>query len=259
MDIVVCVKRVPMTQEVDIAIAPSGKGIRDQGLAWVLNDWDSYAVEQAILLKERFGGSVLAVTVGNEEDEEVLRRALAMGADKALRIDPGDAPLDGYVLARALARAIGRGPMDLVLTGVQADDDNAGMVGGLLAELMGLPQASVVTYMEVEGKEALVRIELEGGMDEVRRLPLPALLTIQTGINEPRYVSVMGIKKAGKKELKVLGLGDLGLPQEALVPGSWVEALSLPPETGGAKILEGDPTAIAEQLLRILSEKGVNV
>jgi electron transfer flavoprotein beta subunit len=259
MEIVVCVKRVPLTQEVDLEIDKDGKDVKKAALAYVVNDWDNYAVEEAVLLKEKFGGTVTALNVGREDDEEVLRRALAMGADKAVRIDPGDHRLDGFVVSKILARVIGDIAHDLVLTGVQADDDNCGMVGNMIAEHLGLAHAAVVTRVEAGEEEARVRIELEGGVDEISKIKLPALLTIQTGINEPRYVSIMGIRKAGKKELKVIGVGEMGLSGEDLTAGTLIEEVFLPPETEGAEILEGDPSALAEKIIRIIKEKGVNV
>ena len=259
MEIVVCVKRVPMTQEVDLEIDPRKKDVRKDVLAYVINEWDNYAIEEAILLKEKLGGNVTAVTVGAEEDEEVLRRCLAMGADKALRIDPGDLVLDPFVLSKILAAAIRGMKYDLILTGVQADDLNEGSVGIMLAELLSLPHASVVTRVEPENEELTVRVELEGGTDEISKIRLPSLLSIQTGINVPRYVSIMGIRKAAKKELNVTKPQDLGLSPDDLTPRTMVEDLFPPPETAGAKIIEGDPATVAEEILRIIKEKGVSI
>jgi electron transfer flavoprotein beta subunit len=258
MEIIVCVKRVPLTQEVDLEINPQKSDIRKDMLAYSINEWDNYAVEEAILLKEKQGGNVIAVTVGTEEDEEVLRRCLAMGADKAMRIDPGDISLDSVAVAKILAQAIKGRPHDLVLTGVQADDLNEGSVGTMVAEMLGLAHAAVVTDVELDGDAATVRVELEGGVEEVSKIRLPALLCIQTGINEPRYVSIMGIRKAAKKELNVVKVEDLGLSREELTPWTTVEELYLPPETEGAEFIEGDPATVAEEILRILKEKGVS-
>jgi electron transfer flavoprotein beta subunit len=259
MEIVVCVKRVPMTQEVDLEIDPRKKDVRKDMLAYVINEWDNYAIEEAILLKEKSGGNVTAVTVGSEEDEEVLRRCLAMGADKALRIDPGDLVLDPSVLSRVLAEAVRGIPYDLILTGVQADDLNEGSVGVMLAERLSLPHSAVVTRIGPENGELTVRVELEGGTDEISKIKLPALLAIQTGINVPRYVSIMGIRKAAKKELNVVKAQDLGLSPDDLSPMTTVEDLFPPPEIAGAKIIEGDPAKVAEEILRIIKEKGVTI
>lgn len=257
MDIVVCIKRVPLTQEVDLEIDDTGKNLRGDDLAYVINDWDNYAIEEAVSIKERIGGSVVALTVGPDADEEVLRRALAMGADKAVRVDPGARILDGFVMSHILARTVETIGYDLILTGVQADDDNAGVAGGMLAERLHIAHGAVVTDIVVEDDLLTTRTELEGGMDEVSRFRLPALLSIQTGINEPRYVSIMGIRKARKKELKVMNVEDLSLSEEELTPQTEVEALFFPPETEGAEMLEGDAAGVAESLLNILKEKGV--
>jgi electron transfer flavoprotein beta subunit len=257
MDIVVCVRRVPQTQEVDLEINPQKNDVRKDMLAYVINEWDNYAIEEAVVLKEKLEGNVIAVTVGDEDDEEVLRRCLAMGADKAIRIDPGDRILDPYVISRILAAVIKGLSYDLVLTGVQADDLNDGAVPTMLAEHLGLTHATVVNSLEPAEGEATVRVELEGGMDEVSKIKLPALLSIQTGINEPRYVSIMGIRKAAKKELNVMELGALGLSEDELIPMTTVEEIYFPPETEGAEIIEGDPGTVAEAILRILKEKGV--
>ena len=182
-----------------------------------------------------------------------------MGADKSVRVDPGARELDGFVVAGILARVIRDLEFDLVLTGVQADDDNLGMVGIMVAEKLGIGHASVVVGVEPEGDQARVKVELEGGMDEVSNLRLPALLTVQTGINEPRYVSIMGIRKARKKELNVIGVEELGLSEEDLTPMTRIEEVFLPPETDGAEMLEGDSSAVAEQIIRIIREKGVSI
>jgi electron transfer flavoprotein beta subunit len=257
LDIIVCVKRVPFTQEVDLEIDPEKKDIDREDLAYVINDWDHYAIEAAVRLQEEWGGAVTAVTIGSEEDEEVLRRCLAMGADRAVRIDPGERRLDGAGVARVLARVIGSLTYDLILTGVQAEDDNQGVVGIMVAELLGLPHAAVVTGLEADAGELLIRCELEGGVDERSKIKLPALLTVQTGLNEPRYVSIMGIKKAAKKPLEVKDLMDLGLEEAELAQQNIIEEVFTPAETGGAEMITGDPGRIAETILNILKEKGV--
>ncbi|MBW1782057.1 MAG: electron transfer flavoprotein subunit beta/FixA family protein [Deltaproteobacteria bacterium] len=259
MNIIVCIKRVPMTQEVDLEIDELHKGVKKDALAYVINDWDNYAIEEAVLLQEKFGGNVTAITIGDEEDEEVLRRALAMGADKSIRIDPGERELDGFVIAKILATVINDLEYDLVLTGVQADDDNSGMVGIMLAEALGLSHAAVVTGVQPEGDEASIRVELEGGTDEIAKIKLPALLTVQTGINEPRYVSIMGIRKARKKELAVIDVAALGLSEDDLIPRTVIEEVFLPPETAGAEMIEGDPSSVADELIKIIKEKGVSL
>lgn len=257
MNIIVCVKRIPVTQEVDLEVDRSGKDIDKESLSYFINEWDNYAIEEAVQLKEKFGGTVRAVTVGNEDDEEVLRRCLAIGADSALRIDPGDLVLDSFVISRILAKVIGDMEYDLIFTGVQADDDNNGLVGTLLAEHLGIAHSAVVIGIEIGDGGATIKVELEGGINEMAKIRLPALLTIQTGINEPRYVSIMGIRKASKKELIVKKVEELGLTPEELEARTLIEEYFLPPETEGAEMLEGDAGTIAERIIRIMKEKGV--
>ena len=163
MNIIVCIKRVPLTQEVDLEIDELKKGVKKDALVYVINDWDNYAIEEAVLLQEKLGGTVTAITVGDEDDEEILRRALAMGADKSIRIEPGERELDGFTISKILAKTIRDLEYDLILTGVQADDDNTAMVGIMLAEELGLSHAAVVTGIEPEGNVATIRVELEGG------------------------------------------------------------------------------------------------
>jgi len=258
MDIVVCVKRVPLTEEVDLVVDEHKKGIKKDQLAFVLNDWDNYAIEEAILLKEKHGGTVTAITVGDEDDEEVLRRCLAMGADRAIRIEAGDmSRFDSLGISKMLSRVVKDLPFDLVFTGVLADDDYGGMVGMMMAEQLGLNHACMVTAIEIEDGKARTTSELEGGLGEVSLVELPALLAIQTGINEPRYVSILGIRKAAKKELKVMDLSELGISDEELTPRAIIEEVYLPPETEGAQILAGDPDKIASDFVEILTKKGV--
>jgi electron transfer flavoprotein beta subunit len=257
LNIIVCVKRVPFTQEVDLEIDHVKKEVDRESLAYVMNDWDHYAIEEAVRLKEQGEGTVTAVTIGSEEDEEVLRRCLAMGADRALRIDPGERTLDGQGTALVLARGVAAIPFDLILCGVQAEDGNQGLVGIMLAEYLGLAHAAVVTGIEPREGGLLVQCELEGGVDERSQMELPALVTVQTGINEPRYVSITGIKKATRKPLEVVALDALNLSPDELAPRVFTEALFLPPETGGAEMIPGDPGQAAEKILQILKEKGV--
>jgi electron transfer flavoprotein beta subunit len=260
MNIIVCIKRVPETTEADITINKSGKDIDRSGLVFDLNEWDSYAIEEAILLKEKLGGTVTVLTMGGEESNESLRKCMAMGADEALRLsDAGFAGSDGLATARVLAAAIRKIPYDLILTGTQAEDDGYGQVGIALAQMLGIPYAAVVNRIEVQEKKIKVNRELEGGLEEVFEIDTPALLTIQTGINEPRYVSIMGIRKVAKKEIRVQGGSDLGLnANEFGVSGSdvTVEKVFLPPTGQGAEMLEGKPEDLAAKVFDILKDKG---
>ena len=253
MNIAVCVKRIPKTAEADIFIEKDGKDIKKDHLVFYLNDWDGYAVREAALLKEKYGGEVTVITVGPEESKEVLTRCLAMGADRALRIEePSD--LDGHLAAEILCAAIKSQSFDLILTGVQAEDDNCGQVGVEIAQMLGLPHAAIVTRVEITGDKAKVRRELEGGIDEVVELKLPAVLTIQTGINEPKYVSLAAILEAEDKEIKDLGMAEIGLtPGKAL--DTKVDRVFFPPVTKTAEIWKGTPEEIVAQLTEILKKK----
>jgi electron transfer flavoprotein beta subunit len=260
MNIVVCVKRVPDTAEADVSIDKTGKDIDKSGLVFDLNEWDSYAIEEAILLKEKLGGTVTVLSMGGEESNETLRKCLAMGADEAVRLtDPAFDGSDGYATAKVLAEAIRKIPYDLILTGTQTEDDGYGQVGVVLAELLGVPHASLVTRLEIQEKKVKVHRELEGGLEEVVEIDLPALLTIQTGINEPRYVSIMGIRKVAKKEIKTFGVSDLNLKAEEVgLAGSDIrlEKIFLPPVGEGAEMLEGKPEEVARKVVDILKDKG---
>ena len=261
MDVIVCIKRVPEVAEVDLQVDPAGKGIKEGDLVFSLNDWDNYAVEEAVRIKEKHGGKVSAITVGSEESEDVLRRALALGADEAVRItDAATEGSDAYAIAKVLAAVIKDIPYDVILTGVQADDDGYAQVGATLAELLGIPHATLVSAMAIEEKGVKVHRELEGGMEEVLECALPALFTIQSGINEPRYVSIMGIRKVAKKEIKVLDLTTVGLsPEEVGEEGSMslIERIFPPPVSEGAEILTGSPDAVATMVTDIFVKGGV--
>ena len=183
-----------------------------------------------------------------------------MGADQAIRLtDPAFEDSDGYAIALVLSQAIKSLPYDLILTGVQTEDDGYGQVGPTLAQILGIRHAAVVHQIEgIENDRARVHRELEGGLDEVLDLELPAVLTIQSGINEPRYVSIMGIRRVAKMEIKVLGLQELAMkPDEAGEAGSptVVERVFFPPVGEGAQILEGTMDEISDKVVTILKEK----
>lgn len=260
MDIIVCVARVPDVAEADIEIAPDGRGIEEQDLAWGINEWDNFAVEAALRLHEEHGGTVTVMTVGDEEDEEVLRRALAMGATDAVRLaDPAFEGSDAAGIARILHAAIEDRPHDLVLTGAVTADGGSGHVGPMLAALLGLPHVSLATDLSADGAVARVRHEVEAGLERVVELDLPALVTVQTGLNEPRYVSIRGIRKVRKMEIPALSAADLGLdPATVGAPGARVVVRELfhPPKGEGAEILEGDVDTVAGQLIERLRERG---
>jgi electron transfer flavoprotein beta subunit len=257
LDIVVCVKRVPDTSEAEVSVDRSGKDIRKDELAFDINEWDSFAVEQAVLLKEELGASLTAITVGPEDSEEVLRRCIAVGADHAIRIDdPALNASDGYGTSVVLAAAIKRLPHDLVLTGMMASDDGDMQIGGNVAQLLGLPHASQAVGLAVDGEVAHVRRELEGGVEEDVDIELPALVTVQTGMNEPRYVPIAGIRRAARKEIQLLNLEDLGLSPGEVAARVELEELFLPPESDKGEMITGSVDSVVEQLVNLFASRG---
>ncbi|HHP7235771.1 MAG TPA: electron transfer flavoprotein subunit beta/FixA family protein [Desulfobacterales bacterium] len=260
MEILVCVKRVPDTAENEIEVAKDGTDIRREDLVYSVNEWDNYAVEEAIQIRDKVGGSVTVVTVGDEEAEEVLRRDMAMGADNGLLLDDDAfAGGDGKGIAAILKAAVKKGQYDLVLTGAQADD-GAGQIGGMLAAMLDWPYASVVNAIEVvDDKNLRVGREIEGGNQEINDIELPCVLSIQTGINEPRYVGIRGIRKVASVEIPSLGASELGLGADAVgAAAAKVKRLDyFVPEMGaGAEMLEGSTEEIAEKVIELLKSKG---
>lgn len=260
MEILVCVKRVPDTAENEIEVNKNGSDIRRDDLVYSVNEWDNYAVEEAIQIRDKVGGSVTVVTVGDEESEEVLRREMAMGADAGILLsDATFESSDGRGIATILKATVGRGNYDLVLTGAQADD-GAGQVGGMLAALLDWPYASLVNSVDVqEGGKLKVGREIEGGNHEINEIDLPCVLSIQTGINEPRYVGIRGIRKVASVDVPVLGSADLGLSTDAVgVSGARVKRIDyFVPELGeGAEILEGSMEEKIDKLIELLKAKG---
>lgn len=235
--------------------------IKEEGLVFVINDWDKYAVEEAVLLKEKYGGTVTVIALGPEEAEDALRRCFATGCDDGIRLtDEAFEGSDAATVARVLAQVIKDLKFDLIFTGAQAGDDGYGQVGPALAELLSLPHASLVTQIEILDGEARVHRELEGGMEEIDEIKFPAVLTIQTGINEPRYVSIMGVRKAARKELEVLDVGKVGLKREEVGGGgskTSIKRLFPPPATKEIEILSSEPQEAVTRLTQILKEKGV--
>lgn len=257
MNIIVCVKNVPMTQAAEISIDDASKDVEKDLFEYEINEWDNYAIEEAAILKEEFGGTITAVTVGTEEDEEVLRFCQAMGADKAIRIDRADKELDGYVLSKAISKVVEKIDYDLILTGVQSSDTNNGMVGVMLAAHLGIPHASVVTGFKPGNDDAEINVELDGGAVEISKIKMPALLNIQTGINDPRYISITSLRNAAKEELQVIDLFELGLSDDDLTPQTQIEEIYLLSKSDGAEMIEGEPEDVARKIMKILAEKGV--
>jgi len=261
LDIIVCVKHVPETAEAELKINSTGKAIDRTGLVFDINEWDDYALEEAVRIKEKQGGTVTAITVGADDSDSTLRKCLARGADKAIRLtDPRFDGSDGYAVAKILHSVIRNLPFNLILTGMQAGDDGNAVVGPILAEMLKIPHVTMVKKLELGAGTVRTNRELEGGLEEQVEVKMPALLSIQTGINEPRYVSIMGIRKAMQKEIKVMTLADTGLTENDVgVAGSWIriEKMYVPPVEKQAEFLKGTPDEIAVKITEILKAKGL--
>ncbi len=260
MNVIVCLKQVPDT-ETQIKIAPDGKSIVTDDIKWVMNPYDEYGVEEALRLKEKFGGEVTVVSLGPKRVTESIRTALAMGADKGILIsDDALEGSDSLATAKALAAAIKDLDYDLIFTGQRGVDDDMGVVGASLAEFLDVPQFSVIVKVEVaeDGKSVKAHRPVEGQVLVVES-SLPALITTQKGLNEPRYATLPGIMKAKKKPFEEKTLADLGLdPAKVGEGGRKVKILELtpPPKRGEGKIIEGEtPQEKAAELAKLLHEE----
>ena len=249
MKIVVCVKLAARIASHPV-IDPSSGRLAVESLEWLSNEWDLYAAEEAIRLAESFGGSeVIAATVGNEQADATVRWCLAMGADRGIRVDaPADEPI---AIASALSQAFASEEPELILTGAQSIDGLHSSTGAALAGLLGVPHIPYVTRIEEDGlpETAKVARELEGGAVELVETRLPAVLSIQTGINNPRYVTLRARKRGAERELRV------DRPAERLVPASRVLETVLPPRGDRAAMLEGDSPEIARQISALVGAR----
>jgi electron transfer flavoprotein beta subunit len=249
MKIVVAIKQVP-ARDSQLHIAPSGKWIEDEDLSFEINEPDAYALEAGLQLKEKHGGEVIALCAGPARAAQTIREALAKGADRAIHIEEEDlGAYDPLAGAKLLAAALRPEAPDLVLTGLQSDDLGYGQTGVILAELLGMPSATIV--MEVEKQDGAIRVkrELENGWFQHVEMPLPALLTIQSGISKLRYATLMGIKKAKTKEIKRLTAAELGASPKASIS---LERIYVPERTKRTQLFEGDPKQAAAQLVEKL-------
>jgi len=253
MNIVVCIKQTFDT-EAKITLGSSGN-IESPECSLVINPYDEFAVEEALKLKEQFGGKVTVVSMGGEGVQTALRSALAMGCDDAVLVsDPAMADPDEWVIAEVLKQAIAGIPYDLVLAGRIAVDGGAGQVAVRLAEALGIPSISSIIKLEAEEGKMTATKDIDGGV-ETLEVSLPAMLTAQKGLNEPRYPTMMGIMKAKKKELKVLTLADLGLDPANLTQKTRITGYKLPdPRKAGVK-LTGEAQDTAKELARLLHEE----
>ncbi len=255
MRIFVCVKQVPDT-ETKIKLKSDNSGIDETGVKWVMNPYDEIAVEQALKMKEAAGaGQVTVLTLGPKtRSADVLRTAMAMGADDGILIDAPDF-VDTYTVAKALSEAIKKEgvPADLILSGKLAIDDNAASVSQQLAEFLNLPHATVVSKLEKNGNSYQIEREVEGGAREVYVLNGACVLACNKGLNTPRYASLPGIMKAKKKPLKELSLSDLGIESGSLKIR--YKNFQLPADKPAVKMISGDPAAQAAELARLLREE----
>jgi len=257
VEIAVCLKRVPDTAEADVKVDASGKDIVRDKLAFTINEADNYALEEALLAREKHNANVTLVSVGAKESEEVLRMGLAKGAAAAARIDSASlGDTDGIGIARVLAAWFRDKKFDLIFTGCIASDDGNSQVGPALAELLGMPHASYVTKLDIQAGKITVKRELEGGFLEVKELSTPCVVTIQTGGNTPRYASIMGIKRAGAKPIEQ-AVGKQGQPPAGTVPVfPHLIKVYVPEVVGAAQMIEGTLDEKAGKMAALLKEKG---
>jgi len=254
MNICVFIKRVPDTES---RIRIQQNAVAEDGLNFVISPYDEYAVEEALRIKEARGGTVRVVSVGRDEAAAVLRKALAMGADEALLVkDEAPETYDGLRTARIIARAVERRlpGADLLLFGKQAVGTDNSQVPAMTAELLGLPQATVVTKLAIEDGTATALREIEGGTEKVV-LTLPAVVSAQKGLNEPRYETLKGIMAAKKKPVPAVTLEELGFGPGEPAAAVEVTGLDVPAARQAGKVLQGDPAETARELARLLRDE----
>jgi electron transfer flavoprotein beta subunit len=249
MKIVVAIKQVP-SRDSQLKVNAAGTWIEDADLAWEINEPDAYALEAGLQLKEKHGGEVVVLCAGPETAAQTIREGLAKGADRAIHIETEKAAFaDPLVLARMMAKALEAEKADLVLTGLQSDDLGYGQTGVILAEVMGLPHATIIMNMEVEGAGIKVKRELEDGWFQNVEIPLPALLTIQSGATKLRYATLMGIKKAKSKEVRKVSAAELGADGVASIK---LDRIYMPGKTKHSQIFDGPAKEAAAKLVEKL-------
>src|SRR6202030_4800599 len=249
MKIIVAIKQVPV-RDSQLRTDPSGKWIQEADLSFEINEPDAYALEEALQLKEKLGGEVIALCAGPARAGETIREALAKGADRAIHIEEENLnTLDTLGVAKLLAGAVKAENADLILTGLQSDDLGYGQTGVVLAELLGIAHSTIIMQVDAQDTKIRVKRELEDGWFQHITMPLPAVLTIQSGINKLRYATLMGIKKAKTKEIKRVTAGELGgVPASTAV----IEKIYVPHKTKQAQIFEGDAKTAAAKLVEKL-------
>ena len=254
MKIVVCVKYVPDTT-IKIKISPNGKEIDFADISFVVNPYDEFAVEEALKIKEKLGGEVVVVGAGSEQATAGLRTCLAMGADSAILVsDPSLEKADSFLIGTVLAHVCRNLNPDLILFGKHAIGVDNGQVPSVVAERLDIPQASVVTKLEIQDKGFRAERDIEGA-HEIIEGSLPAVITAQKGLNVPRYASLKGIMAAKKKQITIQPLGSLGLSADDLKPRISTEQITLPPTRPPGKILKGEVSEVVPQLVKLLHEE----
>ena len=248
MKIAVCIKQVP-TREWHPRLNDAGTWIRDQDASFEMNEPDAYALEEALRLKEKHGGEVVVCSGGPTRVAQVIREALARGADRAIHVeDEGLASADAFVTSAALAGAMKDETFDLILTGLQSDDQGLAQVGVILAEKLGLAHATIIMEVKAEGQRLRVKRELEGGWFQWVEMPLPAVITIQSGINQLRYATLKGIMAAKKKDIRKAAAPAAPAPRQKIV------SLYIPERAKKTQIIGGSAAEAAKELVRRLRE-----
>jgi len=249
MKILVAIKQVPI-RDSPLRVNAAGNWIEESNLSFEINEPDAYALEEALQLKEKHGGEVVALCAGPERASQTIREALAKGSDRAIHIDASDLnALDTLGVAKLLAGAAGPEKPDLILTGLQSDDLGLGQTGVVLAELLGVPHSTIIMHVEANAGTIRVKRELENGWFQHIEMPLPAVLTIQSGSNKLRYATLMGIKKAKTKEVKRVTVAELGGATAAVAR---IEKIYPPQKTKHSQIFEGDAKTAAAKLVEKL-------
>jgi len=256
VNICVFVKRVPDT-EAKIRIDHETNSISEEGINFILSPYDEIAVEEALRLREANGGTVTVVSVGNEEALTTLKKCLAMGADEAVLVkDETPETYDGLRTAKILARAVEKRFPDysLLLFGKQSVGADNAQIPAMVADLLNLPQVNVVTKLEIDGNKGIAHREIEGALEKVS-FSLPAVVSAQKGLNEPRYETLKGIMAAKKKEIPIVTFEDLGLKEEEVTPLLEITKLESPPQRQAGKIIEDEPEEAAKQMVKFLHEE----
>jgi electron transfer flavoprotein beta subunit len=245
----VCVKQVP-AKDAPLAIVEGATWIRESDIGFETNEPDTYALEEALRLKEKHAGEVVAISMGPERVKQTIKEALAKGADRGIHVADNEFfKLDPLGSARSLAAAIAKENFDLILTGLQSDDQGFGQTGVLLAELLGRPHATIIMAIEVTGGRMKLKRELEAGWFQWVELPLPAVITIQSGINKPRYATLKGIMAAKKKEIATIERASLGVPDSRT---QQIQRIYVPQKTKQTEFITGTPKEAAAKLIEKL-------